>query len=61
MSKLYSVSNYLLRFRPISEVDILVQIMWISTFPQKIGIPELPALIQISMSSPETNPIWSTY
>ena len=60
---LYSVRNYLLRFRQISEVDILVQKMWISTVPQKIGIPVLPALIRISMplSSPETNPISSTY
>ena len=38
---LYSVRNYLLGFRRISEVDILVQKSRISTVPWKIGIPEL--------------------
>ena len=36
---LCSVRNYLLRFRRISEVDILVQKMQISVVPLKIGIP----------------------
>ena len=34
-----SVRNYLLGFRPISEVDILVQKAWISAVLQQIGIP----------------------
>ena len=36
-----NVRNYLLGFRRISEVDILVQKMQISMVPWKIGIPEL--------------------
>ena len=36
---LYSVRNYLLRFRRISGVNILVQIKRISAIRRKIGIP----------------------
>ena len=38
---LYSVRNYLLGFRLISEVDILVQKTWISAVPRKTGIPDI--------------------
>ena len=38
---LYSVRNYLLRFRRISGVNILVQKKRISAVWRKIGIPEL--------------------
>ena len=37
---LYSVRNYLLKFRQISEVYILLQKTRISTGLQKIGIPD---------------------